>query len=55
MTKTVALVFGGKSGEHEVSILSAAGIYGAIDKTKYNCVPVGIDKSGQWRLVAHDR
>ena len=46
---TVAVLFGGKSGEHEVSLISAASILAAIDRTKYNVIPIGITKEGQWR------
>ena len=44
----VGILFGGRSGEHEVSLNSAASILDAIDKTKYEVVPVGITKQGQW-------
>ncbi|WP_026476962.1 D-alanine--D-alanine ligase [Alkaliphilus transvaalensis] len=46
----VMVVFGGKSGEHEVSLMSAASILRAIDKEKYNVIPVGITKNGGWRI-----
>ncbi|MBI2605020.1 MAG: D-alanine--D-alanine ligase [Deltaproteobacteria bacterium] len=46
----VALIFGGKSGEHEVSIVSAMSIYKALDKNKYDVTLVAIDKSGRWVL-----
>lgn len=46
----VGLVFGGKSGEHEVSLQSAKSIYNAIDKSKYDVTLIGIDKRGQWHL-----
>jgi D-alanine-D-alanine ligase len=49
----VGIVFGGKSGEHEVSLTSARGIMNAIDKDKYEVVPIGITRSGQW-LVGGD-
>ncbi len=49
----VALVFGGKSGEHEVSLASARSVMGAIDQSKYEIYPVGITKSGRW-LTAGD-
>ncbi|TAE54342.1 MAG: D-alanine--D-alanine ligase [Bacteroidetes bacterium] len=45
---TVALLFGGQSPEHEVSIRSARNIYAAIDKSRYQVVLVGIDKAGRW-------
>mgnify|MGYP001561520939 CR=1 FL=1 len=44
----VALIFGGKSGEHEVSITSAMSVYKALDKSKYDITLVGIDKNGRW-------
>lgn len=45
----VMVVFGGKSGEHEVSLMSAASVLRAIDREKYNVIPVGIDKTGRWK------
>lgn len=47
----VGLVFGGKSGEHEVSVRSAASIYRALDKNKYEVDLVGVDHMGRWHLV----
>jgi len=44
----VGVLFGGRSGEHEVSLLSAASILKAIDRAKYDVVPIGIDKQGRW-------
>ena len=44
----VALVFGGVSGEHEVSLSSTASIYKHIDKEKYNVFTIGITKEGRW-------
>ena len=44
----VGILFGGRSGEHEVSLLSAASVLNAIDKTKYDVVPIGITKEGRW-------
>src|ERR1700760_4864923 len=46
----VGIVFGGRSGEHEVSLRSAASVLAAIDKKKYDVVPIGIAKSGRWFL-----
>ncbi|MDR0320680.1 MAG: D-alanine--D-alanine ligase [Treponema sp.] len=48
--KTVGIIFGGKSAEHEISLLSAKNIYDAIDKTKFKPVLIGIDKEGRWLL-----
>jgi D-alanine-D-alanine ligase len=44
----VAVLFGGRSAEHEISIISAKNVVHAIDKTKYDVVLIGIDKSGRW-------
>jgi len=44
----VGVLFGGRSGEHEVSLLSAASVLNAIDKNKYDVVPIGITKQGRW-------
>ncbi|MGL5315421.1 MAG: D-alanine--D-alanine ligase [Peptostreptococcaceae bacterium] len=44
----IALIFGGKSGEHEVSLSSSASIYKHIDKDKYNVFTIGITKDGRW-------
>jgi D-alanine-D-alanine ligase len=44
----VGILFGGRSGEHEVSLLSAASVINAIDKSKYDVVPIGITKEGRW-------
>jgi D-alanine-D-alanine ligase len=49
----VGILFGGRSGEHEVSLLSAASVLHAIDKDKYEVVPIGITKDGRW-LTAGD-
>lgn len=44
----LAIIFGGRSAEHEVSVISARNILRAIDKNKYNITLVGIDKDGNW-------
>ncbi|MGH7766781.1 MAG: D-alanine--D-alanine ligase [Candidatus Binatia bacterium] len=44
----VAVLFGGKSAEHEISLISAKNVVEAIDKKKYEVVLVGIDKKGKW-------
>ena len=55
MTKKlrVGILFGGRSGEHEVSLLSAASVLGAIDRDKFDVTPIGITKEGRW-LAATD-
>src|ERR1700756_4236527 len=44
----VGVLFGGRSGEHEVSLLSAASVLKAIDPGKYEITPIGITKEGRW-------
>ena len=46
----VGIIFGGRSGEHEVSLRSARSIMGAIDRDKYEVVPMGITKEGRWLI-----
>jgi len=45
---SVVLLFGGRSGEHEVSLNSAQSIFKAIDRNRYNVETIGINKQGQW-------
>src|SRR3954453_630871 len=49
----VGVLFGGRSGEHEVSLLSAASVLENINKKKYEVVPIGITKEGRWLTAAH--
>jgi D-alanine-D-alanine ligase len=49
----VGILFGGRSGEHEVSLLSAASVLHSIDKDKYEVVPIGITKAGRWLTAEH--
>ncbi|HMG33805.1 MAG TPA: D-alanine--D-alanine ligase family protein [Blastocatellia bacterium] len=49
----IGVIFGGRSGEHEVSLRSAESIINALDKSKYDVVPIGISKAGRW-LVSTD-
>jgi len=46
----VAVLLGGKSAEHEVSLQSAKNVIEAVDRTRYEPVPIGIDKEGGWHL-----
>ncbi|WP_280637404.1 D-alanine--D-alanine ligase family protein [Nocardioides sp. W7] len=50
----VALLFGGRSGEHGVSTATAAGVLKALDRDKYDVLPVGITRDGQWVLASGD-
>ncbi len=44
----IGILFGGRSGEHEVSLISAASVISALDPDKYEAVPIGISKDGRW-------
>src|SRR5512145_1833969 len=44
----IGVLYGGRSGEHDVSLCSAASVVAALDKTKYDVVAIGIDRDGRW-------
>src|SRR6185436_20820389 len=46
----VAVLYGGRSGEHEVSLQSAASVINHLDRDRFEIVPVAIDKQGRWLL-----
>ncbi|MEO8905709.1 MAG: D-alanine--D-alanine ligase A, partial [Polyangiaceae bacterium] len=46
----VAVLFGGRSAEHEISLLSARFVVESLDRSKYDPILIGIDKSGRWLL-----
>jgi D-alanine-D-alanine ligase len=48
----VAILYGGRSAEHEVSVVSARSVMAAIDRSKYDVVPIAITKAGRWMLPA---
>lgn len=48
--KRIGIIFGGRSGEHEVSLLSAASVIRAMDKEKFEPVFIGITREGEWKL-----
>src|SRR5712691_3518725 len=48
----IGVLFGGRSGEHEVSLASAASVIRGLDPEKYEAVPIGISRDGRW-LVGH--
>jgi D-alanine-D-alanine ligase len=50
----VAIVFGGRSGEHAISCITAAGVIREIDRTRYEVVPIGITPTGRWVLAPDD-
>ncbi|MEM1216220.1 MAG: D-alanine--D-alanine ligase A, partial [Bacteroidota bacterium] len=49
--KNIAIVFGGKSPEHQISVRSARNVSAAIDRTQFNVIHIGIDQKGKWRLT----
>ena len=52
--KTIGILFGGVSSEHDISTISAKGIISNIDKEKYNLILLGITKNGEWYLFDDD-
>ncbi|MBF6045743.1 D-alanine--D-alanine ligase [Streptomyces sp. NRRL B-1677] len=50
----VAVVFGGRSSEHAISVVTAGAVLRAIDRTKYDVLPIGITTEGRWALTADD-
>ncbi|MGW1074623.1 D-alanine--D-alanine ligase family protein [Streptomyces sp. NPDC002537] len=50
----VAVVFGGRSSEHAISVVTAGAVLAAIDRTKYDVLPIGITTDGRWALTADD-
>lgn len=46
----IAVLYGGRSAEHDVSILSATNVLGALDPAKYDAVPIFVTRAGQWLL-----
>jgi len=54
MKKKVGILYGGKSGEHEISLLSGAAVLRAIDKTRFIPLPIGVDKDGAWFILDAD-
>ncbi|MBO8190648.1 D-alanine--D-alanine ligase [Streptomyces oryzae] len=50
----VAVVFGGRNSEHQISVLTAGAVLGAIDREKYEVLPIGITADGRWALAADD-
>ena len=47
----VGVLYGGRSGEHEVSIASAASVFAHLDRKRYEPVPIRIEKDGRWALA----
>ncbi len=49
----IAVLFGGRSAEHDVSVLSATNVMGALDPARYDAVPIFITRDGQWLLTRY--
>ena len=52
--RTVMVVFGGRSSEHQISCATASGVLGAIDRERFEVIPVGITRAGEWVLEDDD-
>lgn len=51
MRKRIAILFGGRSAEHEISVISARSVMDALDPERYEVVPIGVTKDGHWQLM----
>ena len=49
--RTIAVIFGGRSAEHEISCVSAASVVSALDPERFDVVAIGVDKQGRWHLM----
>jgi D-alanine-D-alanine ligase len=49
--RRIVLLFGGRSAEHEISVVSARSVLGALDPERYEAVAIGVTKDGRWHLV----
>ncbi|MDH4224812.1 MAG: D-alanine--D-alanine ligase [Deltaproteobacteria bacterium] len=54
MTQTIAILCGGRGGEHQVSLRSALGIYAALDRSRYSPILAALDRHGSWRAGSPD-
>ncbi len=52
--KNIVVLYGGKADEHSISCISTSGVLNALDTDKFNAIPVGITKSGQWIINGND-
>ena len=51
MKRRVAVVFGGRSAEHEISVISARSVIDALDPDRYEVLAIGVTKDGRWQLL----
>jgi D-alanine-D-alanine ligase len=49
--RRVVVLFGGRSAEHEISVISARSVLDALDPDRYEAIPIGVTKLGRWRLM----
>ncbi|MDO5750960.1 MAG: D-alanine--D-alanine ligase family protein [Rothia sp. (in: high G+C Gram-positive bacteria)] len=52
---TIALLTGGRSSEHSISLITAVGVLGALDRSKYDVVIIGITRDGRWYLASEEQ
>ena len=50
----LAVLFGGRSSEHQISCVSAGSVLAALDRDRYDVVPIGITREGRWVLASDD-
>ena len=50
--RTIGILFGGRSCEHEVSVVSARSVVDAVDRDKFDVVLIGIDQEGVWHITS---
>ena len=55
MKRRVAVVFGGRSAEHEISVISARSVIDALDPDRYEVLAIGVTKDGRWQLMPRAR
>lgn len=51
MRKRVVILFGGRSAEHEISVISARSVIDALDPERFEAIPIGVTKQGRWQLM----
>ncbi|HEY7660480.1 MAG TPA: D-alanine--D-alanine ligase family protein [Actinomycetota bacterium] len=52
MRRRVAILFGGRSAEHEISVMSARSVFDALDPARYEAIAIGVTRDGRWQLMA---
>ena len=51
MKRRIAILFGGRSAEHEISVISARSLLDALDPERYEALAIGVTKQGRWQLM----